>query len=76
VLGVRVRTSDDELRVRGVPARPRGGATVDAQGDHRMAMLAAIAGLVSREGLELRGAESVAVSYPGFFAVLDSLALR
>jgi 3-phosphoshikimate 1-carboxyvinyltransferase len=76
VLGVRVRTSDDELRVRGVPARPRGGATVDTQGDHRMAMLAAIAGLVSREGLELRGAESVAVSYPGFFAVLDSLALR
>ena len=76
VLGVRVRTSEDELRVRGVPARPRGGAIVDAQGDHRMAMLAAIAGLVSREGLELRGAESVAVSYPGFFAVLDSLALR
>ena len=39
-------------------------------------MLAAVAGLVSREGLELEGADSVAVSYPEFFAVLDSLALR
>jgi 5-enolpyruvylshikimate-3-phosphate synthase len=39
-------------------------------------MLAAIAGAVSREGVEIQGAESVAVSYPEFFAVLDSLALR
>jgi 3-phosphoshikimate 1-carboxyvinyltransferase len=75
-LGVRIRTSEEGLRVQGVPARPRGGATVDARGDHRIAMLAAIAGLVSREGVEIRGAESVAVSYPEFFAVLDALALR
>ena len=39
-------------------------------------MLAAVAGIVSREGLEIEGADSVAVSYPEFFAVLDSLALR
>jgi 3-phosphoshikimate 1-carboxyvinyltransferase len=74
--GIRVETTADGLRVRGVPARPRGGATVEARGDHRIAMLAAVAGLVSREGVELRGAESVAVSYPEFFAVLDALALR
>jgi 3-phosphoshikimate 1-carboxyvinyltransferase len=75
-LGVRIQTTQDGLRVRGVPARPRGGASVDAHGDHRIAMLAAIAGAVSREGVEIRGAESVAVSYPEFFAVLESLALR
>lgn len=75
-LGVRIETTRDGFRVRGVPARPRGGATVDAHGDHRIAMLAAIAGAVSREGVEIQGAESVAVSYPEFFAVLDSLALR
>jgi len=75
-LGVRIETTRDGFRVRGVPARPRGGATVDAHGDHRIAMLAAIAGAVSREGVEIGGAESVAVSYPEFFAVLDSLALR
>ena len=75
-LGVRIQTTEDGFRVRGVPARPRGGVSVDAHGDHRIAMLAAVAGAVSREGVEISGAESVAVSYPEFFAVLDSLALR
>jgi 3-phosphoshikimate 1-carboxyvinyltransferase len=75
-LGVRIETRHDGLRVRGVPSRPKGGGVVDAAGDHRIAMLGAIAGLVSREGVDLEGAESVAVSFPDFFAMLDSLALR
>jgi 3-phosphoshikimate 1-carboxyvinyltransferase len=75
-LGVRIETRHDGLRVRGVPSRPKGGGVVDVAGDHRIAMLGAIAGLVSREGVELRGAESAAVSFPDFFAMLDSLALR
>jgi 3-phosphoshikimate 1-carboxyvinyltransferase len=75
-LGVRISTTADGLRIRGVPTRPRGGAAVHADGDHRIAMLAGIAGAVSREGIDLSGAESVAVSYPEFFSVLDSLALR
>ena len=75
-LGIRIETRHDGFRVRGVPTRPKGGGTVDARGDHRIAMLGAVAGLVSREGVELRGAESVAVSFPDFFAMLDSLALR
>jgi 3-phosphoshikimate 1-carboxyvinyltransferase len=75
-LGIRIQTTHDGFRVRGVPSRPRGGGVVEAAGDHRIAMLGAIAGLVSREGVELRGAESVAVSFPDFFAMLDSLAQR
>jgi 3-phosphoshikimate 1-carboxyvinyltransferase len=75
-VGVRIETTRDGFRVRGVPARPRGGAVVDSAGDHRIAMLAAIAGAVSREGVDLRGPESVGISYPDFFAVLDSVALR
>jgi 3-phosphoshikimate 1-carboxyvinyltransferase len=75
-LGVRLETRHDGLRVRGVPSRPKGGGTVKAAGDHRIAMLGAIAGLVSREGVELEGAESAAVSFPDFFAMLDSLVLR
>ena len=75
-LGIRAETTDDGIRVRGVPTRPKGGVRFDAADDHRMAMVAGIAGLVSREGVEIEGAESVAASYPGFFEVLDSLALR
>ena len=42
------------------------GGTIDARGDHRMAMLGAVAGLASREGVLVRGMEAAAVSYPGF----------
>ena len=36
----------------------RGVAGIDAAGDHRIAMLGAVAGLVSREGVEVEGAEA------------------
>ncbi|MFN2466937.1 MAG: 3-phosphoshikimate 1-carboxyvinyltransferase [Gaiellaceae bacterium] len=72
--GVRIRATEDGFRVRGVPARPRGGR-VHARGDHRIAMLGAVTGLVSREGVQLEDAESVAISFPGFFDLLRSIAL-
>lgn len=75
-IGARVTASYDGLRVRGVPSRPQGGGVVEAGGDHRIAMVGALAGLVSRERVEVRGAECVAVSFPGFFDVLDSLVIR
>ncbi len=49
------------------------GGTVDAGGDHRIAMLGAIAGLASRRGVEVDGIEAAAISYPGFAADLRSL---
>jgi 3-phosphoshikimate 1-carboxyvinyltransferase len=75
-LGIRIETAHDGFRVRGVPSRPKGGGTVDAASDHRIAMLAAVAGLVSREGVRIEGAEAVAISFPDFFPMLDSLAVR
>jgi 3-phosphoshikimate 1-carboxyvinyltransferase len=70
-IGVRIEPRPDGFAVRGTPARPRGG-TVDAAGDHRIAMLGAVAGAVSREGVRLEGAEAVGISFPGFFDLLDS----
>ena len=75
-LGIRIRAGEDGFGVRGIPSRPKGGGRVDAAGDHRIAMLGAIAGLVSREGVEVRGAEAVAISFPGFFELLDSVTQR
>jgi 3-phosphoshikimate 1-carboxyvinyltransferase len=72
-IGVRIEPRPDGFVVRGTPARPRGG-TVDAAGDHRIAMLGAVAGAVSREGVRLEGADSVGISFPGFFELLDSVA--
>ena len=74
-LGLRVRASDDGFGVRGVPSRPRGGGMGSA-GDHRIAMLAAVAGLVSREGVEVGDAEAVAISFPGFFDLVEAVAQR
>jgi 3-phosphoshikimate 1-carboxyvinyltransferase len=74
-LGVRITATDDGFRVRGVPTRPRGG-DMESAGDHRIAILGAVAGLVSREGVRIGGAEAVSVSFPGFFDQLESVAAR
>jgi 3-phosphoshikimate 1-carboxyvinyltransferase len=74
-VGAHIEATRDGFRIRGVPTRFRGG-TVDSAGDHRIAMLGAVAGLVSRDGVHVEGSEAVAVSFPGFFALLDSLAQR
>src|SRR5712692_7341213 len=70
--GARVHSTEDGWRIVGVPRRLKGGR-VEARGDHRIAMLGAIAGLASKEGVEIDGAETVAVSFPGFFDLLDSV---
>jgi 3-phosphoshikimate 1-carboxyvinyltransferase len=74
-LGARVTATEDGLEIRGVPSRPKGGS-MSSHGDHRIAMLGAVAGLVSRDGVQLRGPEAVAVSFPGFFELLDSVTQR
>ena len=71
-IGVHIKAQPDGFAIRGVPSRPRGG-TVDSRGDHRIAMLGAIAGLVSREGVRVEDAECAAISFPGFYDLLASL---
>ena len=71
-LGAEIEGRPDGFAVRGTGGL-RGGA-IDARGDHRLAMLGAIAGLVSTDPHEVEGFEAVAVSYPGFERDLRSLA--
>jgi 3-phosphoshikimate 1-carboxyvinyltransferase len=71
-LGAEIEATDDGFAVTGTGGL-RGGV-LDAHGDHRLAMLGAVAGLASREGVEVRGIEAAAVSYPGFVEDLDRLA--
>jgi 3-phosphoshikimate 1-carboxyvinyltransferase len=69
-IGAAIEATDDGFVVRGGGLR---GGTIEAHGDHRLAMLGAVAGLASRAGVEVRGMEAAAVSYPGFEADLASL---
>ncbi|HEX5309136.1 MAG TPA: 3-phosphoshikimate 1-carboxyvinyltransferase [Solirubrobacteraceae bacterium] len=49
------------------------GGVIDACGDHRLAMMGAVAGLASREGVTVLGMEAAAVSYPGFIDDIRSV---
>jgi 3-phosphoshikimate 1-carboxyvinyltransferase len=73
--GARIQTHEDGWSIKGVPTRLRGGR-VDARGDHRIAMLGAIAGLASKEGVELEGPETAAISFPGFYELLETVVQR
>ena len=71
-IGAHIEGRPDGFVIRGVPARPRGGA-IDSLGDHRMAMLGAVTGIVSREGVRIIGPECAEISFPGFYDVLASV---
>jgi 3-phosphoshikimate 1-carboxyvinyltransferase len=70
-LGGEIEAAEDGFVVQGSGGL-RGGA-IDAKGDHRMAMMGAVAGLASKEGVEVLGMEAAAVSYPGFVEDLTGL---
>jgi 3-phosphoshikimate 1-carboxyvinyltransferase len=70
-LGADIEATDDGFLVRGSGGL-RGGR-IDAQGDHRMAMMGAVAGIASKEGVEVIGMDAAAVSYPGFVDDLQHL---
>jgi 3-phosphoshikimate 1-carboxyvinyltransferase len=70
-LGGEIEATDDGLVVTGTGGL-RGGM-IDSHGDHRLAMLGAVAGLASEHGVEVQGFEAAGVSYPGFETDLRGL---
>ena len=71
-LGAEIEATGDGMRITGTGTL-RGG-TVNSHGDHRIAMLGAVAGVASTEGVEVVDMEAASVSYPGFEADLRRLA--
>ena len=69
-MGADIDELDDGFVLRG-PAKLH-AADIDAADDHRIAMCFAIAGLVADGQTRVDGAEWADISYPGFFAALDS----
>jgi 3-phosphoshikimate 1-carboxyvinyltransferase len=68
-LGADIESTDDGWRIR--RSRLETGRA-DSRGDHRMAMLFALAGALG-DGAEIAGADSVSISYPSFWADLHAL---
>jgi 3-phosphoshikimate 1-carboxyvinyltransferase len=71
--GVECEARPDGFVVEGRAGRPFRRGHVHADGDHRIAMAGAIAGLVAEGPSEIDDADNVATSYPGFAAALTSL---
>jgi 3-phosphoshikimate 1-carboxyvinyltransferase len=67
-MGASVEERPDGISV--VGPSPLRGAAVNSNGDHRIAMALAIAGLAATEPTRIEDADCVAVSYPEFFATL------
>jgi 3-phosphoshikimate 1-carboxyvinyltransferase len=77
VEGLRGLGADIEATADGFVVQGGGGiegGTIDSLGDHRLAMLGAVAGVASRRGVEVVGMDAAAVSYPGFERDLRALA--
>jgi len=73
-MGAAVEEFDDGLRIIGA-ARLK-GATIESFGDHRIAMAFSIAAHLAEGESEIKGSECISVSFPNFFAVLESLVER
>jgi 3-phosphoshikimate 1-carboxyvinyltransferase len=71
-LGAEIEATSDGFVVTGTGGL-RGGA-IESHGDHRLAMMGAIAGMASQEGVEVFGMDAAAVSYPRFVDDFAALA--
>ncbi|MGI8579354.1 MAG: 3-phosphoshikimate 1-carboxyvinyltransferase [Solirubrobacteraceae bacterium] len=71
-LGADIEATEDGFVVEGTGGLA--GGRIESHGDHRLAMLGAVAGLASREGVEVGDMAAASVSYPSFAEDLARLA--
>lgn len=69
-LGVKLKEYPDGLDIEGGSIR---GGQVDAAGDHRCAMSFAVLGLVAAAQVQIKSAQYIATSYPGFSHDMNEL---
>jgi 3-phosphoshikimate 1-carboxyvinyltransferase len=73
-MGAEVEERPDGMRIPG--GQHLHGAELDSYGDHRIAMAFAVAALRAEGETMIRGADAAGVSYPTFFADLETVAGR
>jgi len=69
-LGINASVGDDEMLIEGGKVS---GTEVSSHNDHRIAMMASVAALLSNGSVAVTDAESVSKSYPDFFDDLEKL---
>lgn len=71
ILGADIQERPDGWRIRG--RTPLHGGAVQSHGDHRLAMMLAVAGAIAHGETIIADAEAAAVSFPGFASVFASI---
>jgi len=74
--GVRTDERPDGLVIEGAPGAPLRAADVASEGDHRIAMTAAVLALVADGPSRIRDADCIATSFPRFVGTLRALGAR
>ena len=72
--GVHVAVEGDDLIVEGAGSPPAGGALIETQLDHRIAMAFLVLGLAAEEPVRIDDAAPIATSFPGFVALMTGSA--
>jgi len=71
--GVEVEESEDSLIVHGTGKAPKGGALIDANLDHRIAMAFLVLGMVSDQPMTIDDEAPINTSFPGFTELMNGL---
>jgi 3-phosphoshikimate 1-carboxyvinyltransferase len=74
--GVEVEDGPDYLVVQGGAARPRGGAVIAANLDHRIAMAFLVLGMVAEKAVGVDDGSPIETSFPGFTTLMNGLGGR
>jgi 3-phosphoshikimate 1-carboxyvinyltransferase len=70
--GADVKSLKDNIIIKG-RKKIKGGCTIDAKNDHRIAMSFNILSLITEEPIFVRGNKSILTSFPDFFKTLEEL---
>lgn len=71
--GVRLEETEDSLTVHGAPAGIKGGVTIAADLDHRIAMAYSVLGMVSQNPVTIDDGSPINTSFPGYIDLMNGL---
>jgi 3-phosphoshikimate 1-carboxyvinyltransferase len=71
--GVHVAVDGDDLIIEGAGGPPAGGALIETQLDHRIAMAFLVLGLAAKQPVRIDDAAPIATSFPGFIELMIGL---
>jgi 3-phosphoshikimate 1-carboxyvinyltransferase len=74
--GIHASIEDDNLIINGNVEGPKGGALIETNLDHRIAMSSIILGMVSDKPIKVDDSETIKTSFPDFIELMKKLGAK